>query len=207
MITAFAVQDVGCSRYKGQHRAIKILLIETGEGAQCDVLDADLKAINKAVEIHREVRRRSASASEQMSVPDHLLRYPTAAAIQLLAQRLGLPNEPNMQDWPWEVSDANRLDEFLAVYREKSLSDDERFTVMETIIQSFDDLGESIVTGPRWLDAMALLDRNIDLHASSVWYWSSLENDNVDEQWTVTPYMRVLLAKHRSRLERRGPWH
>lgn len=32
--------------------------------------------------------------------------------------------------------------------------------------------------------------------------WSDLENENRDEQWLVTPFLRRVLEKHRDRLER-----
>jgi hypothetical protein len=48
-----------------------------------------------------------------------------------------------MQDWSWEVADATRLDEFLAVYQTASLTDDERFTLMEVLLQSFEDRAQS----------------------------------------------------------------
>jgi hypothetical protein len=144
-----------------------------------------------------------------MSVPEHLWRFPTAAAIQSLARRFSLPYSPEMQDWEWEVSDSGRLDEFLAAYQSGALNDDERFTLMETILQSFEDLGKEL--GPRlrfdrrWHRTLEIIDDNIDLHAYSVWYWSDLENDNAGEEWLVTPFLRRILEKHRDRLESRAP--
>jgi hypothetical protein len=137
-----------------------------------------------------------------MSVPKHLWRFPTAAAIRTLAQRFGLRNDPGMQDWEWQVSDATRLDEFLRAYEEADLSDDERFVLMEIILQSFEDLGHTIVVDPRWHRTLELIDQNIDLHAHSVWYWSALESEDADDQWVVTPFLRRIVGKHRDRLER-----
>jgi hypothetical protein len=53
MTMAFEVQDVGCIRYKGQNRVIKILLIGKGEGDQIDHLDADLDLLNREVNADR----------------------------------------------------------------------------------------------------------------------------------------------------------
>jgi hypothetical protein len=75
-----------------------------------------------------------------VGIPDHLRRYPTWAAIDALAARFGFVNEPGMQDWAWEVADPSRIDEFLAAYEDGDLSDDERFTLMDTMLQSFEDL-------------------------------------------------------------------
>jgi hypothetical protein len=136
-----------------------------------------------------------------MSVPEHLWRFPTAAAVDALARRFALPNDPNMQDWPWEVADPERLDEFLAAYEGDELSDDERFVLMEMILQAFEDVGRSTGFDPRWLRTLEAIDRNIDLHAHSVWYWSMLETEDPEDQWLVTPFLRRILSKHRDRLE------
>ena len=53
MIQAFEVQDVGCIRYKGSNRVIKIKLIAAGEGDQCDLLDPDLQSLNREVQADR----------------------------------------------------------------------------------------------------------------------------------------------------------
>jgi hypothetical protein len=54
MLNAFEVQDVGCIRYKGSSRVIKIKLIAMGEGDQCDQLDEDLVAIKQEVNLEKD---------------------------------------------------------------------------------------------------------------------------------------------------------
>ena len=73
------------------------------------------------------------------SVPEHLWRFPTQAAIERLAERFGLPNTPDMQDWEWQVADPERTDEFLSVFLADELDEDERFTLLETLIQCFEE--------------------------------------------------------------------
>ena len=106
-----------------------------------------------------------------------------------------------MQDWEYQVADSGRLDEFLAAYESGELNDDERFTLMETILQSFEDLGSSTRYDPRWDRTLEIINANLDLHAYSVWYWSDLENDNAEDQCLVTPFLRRILEKCRQRLE------
>lgn len=139
-----------------------------------------------------------------MSVPEHLWRFPTREAIDSLARRFDLPNTPGMQDWEWEVADPARIDEFVDAYESGALSDDEKFTLMETIIQSFDELEEPLEGNHGWERVLNLIDEGIDLHGYSVWYWSDLENDDVEDQWRVTRFLRPILSKHRARLMQQG---
>lgn len=136
-----------------------------------------------------------------MTVPEHLWRFPTAEAIASLAARFGVPNEPHMQDWEWQVADSNRIDEYLAAYKSGELNCDERFTLMETIIQAFENIPAALDADRRWTEALQLLNFNIDLHAHSVWYWSDLENELEGESWRVTPYFRRLVQRHEPRLD------
>jgi hypothetical protein len=136
-----------------------------------------------------------------MTVPEHLWRFPTAQAIASLADRFSVPNDQHMQDWEWEIADSNRISEYLAAYKSGELNDDERFTLMETIIQAFEDLPDSLDADCRWTEVLQLLDSNIDLHAYSVWYWSDLEDELGDESWRVTPFLRKLVQLHKARLD------
>jgi hypothetical protein len=106
-----------------------------------------------------------------------------------------------MQDWEWEVADCTRIDEFLGAYETGGLSDDEKFTLMETILESFEDLargGADLSADPRWLRTLAALERNVLLHACTVWYWSCLEAEGPEEAFYVTPFIRQITAAHRT---------
>jgi len=137
-----------------------------------------------------------------MSIPEHLWRYPTKEAIQSLARRLNLPYDSFMQDWQWEVADPNRIDEFLKTYKSGDLTDDERFTLMETILESFESFEGEFLTHPSWNQVLKLLGSNVDLHIYSVWYWSDLEAESNEDTWRIAPYMRKIFANHKSRFER-----
>jgi len=55
-----------------------------------------------------------------------------------LAKRFEFRYTKQMQDW--EVDDYSRINEFIEVYESIEISDDEKFTLMETIIQAQNDL-------------------------------------------------------------------
>ncbi len=132
-----------------------------------------------------------------MSVPAHLWRYPTREAIDSLARRFGLPNEPNMQDWPWEVADLARIDEFIDAYENGNLSDDEKFVLMEMLIQSFDDVEEPLEGNSKWRKVLGFIEANISLHIYSVWYWSQFQY--YDLPGPVVPSICEILEKYKDR--------
>jgi hypothetical protein len=107
-----------------------------------------------------------------------------------------------MQDWEWEVADPDRIDEFLRAYRSGDLNDDERFTLMEMIIQSFEDAPDAPETDSRWGEVLELLAKRIDLHISTVGYWAATDVEGLDEAWLVTPSMRRVLRDQSEYLER-----
>lgn len=141
---------------------------------------------------------------------DHLYRFPTRTAIDALAIRFNLPNTRNMQDWEYEVADSNRIDEFLAAYDGGELSEDEKFTLMTTLFQSFwDALDESrnILNSTSWKHFMDLLERDIDIHIYLVWYWSSVDKpeadiENPDYMFSISPLIRPVLLRHQVKFAR-----
>ena len=136
-----------------------------------------------------------------MSVPEHLVRHPTPAAIDRLSQLFGLRNEPGMQDWEIEVADPSRCAEFTSGYDSYGLNEDERFTLMWTILESFELLEASLDDSLDWQRVLFHLEADIDVHIGTVWYWSALDAENPDETWRIAPYMREILGRHRSRYE------
>lgn len=128
-------------------------------------------------------------------------RCATGASRAQLANRFDLPIGPHMQDWEWQVADPNRIDEFLAAYKSGELDDDERFTLMEMLIQSFDDLEEELEMHPRWTELLDLLEENAELHAKTLWYWSTPAADEVEPEWSVSPYLWEVVQRRRDVFE------
>jgi hypothetical protein len=95
-----------------------------------------------------------------------------------LAAKFDLSYHDNMQDWEWEVADSSRFEEFLATYHSSSLSDDEKFSLMEILIQCVEDLGLSSNADLAWGKLKPLLLDASWLHGSSIEYWARHgEND------------------------------
>ena len=132
-----------------------------------------------------------------MNVPEHIWRFSTRDSITSLAKRLNVPNDPAMQDWAWEIADSTRINEYIELYNSDALDDDERFTLMEIIIQSFADLDTNLEDDSRWRLILDSLDRNIQLHAHSICYWAAdADGVQVNDGWTVSPFLLKLVSKH-----------
>ncbi len=140
-------------------------------------------------------------------VPEHLKRYPTRAGREGLAARLDLAIDPYSQDWEWEVAKPVHFWPWLATYRDASLSDDERFSLMEMLVQCVEDMcrakgpAEAL---PEWQAVAALLRANPRLHASSIFYWSIFGHDDSEEQFRVSVPMRRVWAEVQRSLASQG---
>jgi hypothetical protein len=102
-----------------------------------------------------------------------------------------------MQDWEWEVADPARFQEWERVYREEPLTDDERFSLMEMLIQCVENtakMGRAWVTVenlPEWRSVASLLRERPRLHAASIAYWALPDSDDdPDHLFLVSAAMR-----------------
>jgi hypothetical protein len=123
-------------------------------------------------------------------IPD---RWATPAARGSLSRRFALPHDPFSQDWEWEVADPSRFGEFLGAYESGDLDEDERFALMEILIQCIEDMGlPSVESSPQWHSVAKLLLAHAGLHASSVLYWSCLDDRGLEDCFRVTGPMRAV---------------
>ncbi len=113
------------------------------------------------------------------------------AARNVLERDLVLGSSDWMQDWPLEVSDARRIDEFLAYY-DAATDDDVRFDTMALLLYCFDERARE-AREPRleaWFDHT--LRRDFALHGQLVRYWSWLDRPVLDDEnsWAISPQLR-----------------
>ena len=132
-------------------------------------------------------------ALDGMEIPEHLWRFPTAKAIASLVSRFQFAAHSHMQDPEAELADPERIDEFLATYENGDLTDDEKFLLMEILLNSFEHSDRSLLSQTQWPRTLALLDHNISLHIYTVLAFSDPESD-----WLIGPDIHVLAARHGS---------
>jgi hypothetical protein len=104
-----------------------------------------------------------------------------------------------MQDWEYEVADKERFDEFLEWYSTGAANDDERFSLMEILIQCVEDMDAD---ANAWSRIKPILVANRELHIDTVRYWAALAEDNLemeaenpDHCFQVSGRMRQLLRE------------
>jgi hypothetical protein len=114
------------------------------------------------------------------------------ASCEILEDTLRLGSQNWMQDWPLEVADPRRLEEFCGFY-DHATDPAVRFDVMWLVLCSYE---QRLHQGPepdveRWLDRV--LRRDFPLHGHTVRYWARLDlagRDHDDEGRPLTPQMR-----------------
>ncbi len=128
-------------------------------------------------------------------LPRHLWRFPTRAAILSLAARFDLPYGEGDQDWEYTHSRFEQVPAYLAAYTSGELDDDERFVLMEMIIDRLNGHPEE----PEYAPMLRLVEENIELHLATIWYWASTDYIGEDPEfsWEVAPAMREILWRHR----------
>jgi hypothetical protein len=134
--------------------------------------------------------------------------YPvTAEAIEALCARFDLPDRSDDQDWEFTSADASRLQEFLAALEGNDLSDPERFTLSQIVMQSFNDLMDnSRAKPPNWDRFAALLRARPKLHAHALCYWASLES-TLENAFYVSSLVRPLWAELQPLIDAPDPTH
>lgn len=122
-------------------------------------------------------------------------KYVTGEAINNLVKKLKLPSpDAYEQDWEYTVADSTRIDELIEFYGNNPLSVEEKFALMIIIISSYDDaIQEKSNDKNTWDRISYYLLRDYNIHANTILYWSDMENENIENCFAITSFMRKLL--------------
>ncbi|MFJ7914707.1 MULTISPECIES: hypothetical protein [unclassified Lysinibacillus] len=118
--------------------------------------------------------------------------YVTKSAIEGLVKKVKLPTSDEFtQDWEYEVSDSSRITEFIYAYENIELNKEEKFALMIIIIASFND---AIVEGKAEEKSASLIRyhllQDISIHKNTIYYWSMLDEDDLENCHAVTSLIR-----------------
>ena len=112
-----------------------------------------------------------------MQLKQEYWRFVTAEVQRALAERLGFYWNGAEQDSDLIMSDPGRIAEFINIYKNDKLDDDQKFALMELIVSSFDDLADSetLEKNQLWLECKTILQTEFWLHVKTIHYWSAVE--------------------------------
>ncbi len=114
-----------------------------------------------------------------------LIDSTTAEAV---AKAVRVTWHPSMQDWPLEVSDGDRVEEFLADY-EREQRPEHRHAIAALIVASLDD---AFAVGAPSKEVLDHAGRILTTYPEMLEYWSCLDAQADDEMFHITPWIRGL---------------
>ncbi|MBD1395004.1 hypothetical protein [Mucilaginibacter glaciei] len=99
------------------------------------------------------------------------------AARKSLAEKLKLVYSDNMQDWEYEVSDPDRIVDFINEYKKTDTNNAEKISLMEIML---DSLNTTLYTNGGFKkmnqnnkEIISLLKSNKSLHSTTLEYWQN----------------------------------
>ncbi|WP_341278885.1 hypothetical protein [Paenibacillus sp. FSL H8-0537] len=113
-----------------------------------------------------------------------------------LVEKIKLPSPGEFtQDWEYEVADSTRVGEFLHAYENMNLNLEEKFALMLVIVESYNDA----ISGNKAEENMAELIkyhliRDINIHINTIYYWAKLDEDDIENVFAITPFIRGIVA-------------
>ena len=106
-------------------------------------------------------------------------RCGTKIAIEELAEELNLPHRPGIQDWSYEVSNADDIDRYITHYG-LTTNEDKKFILMEMILQAIVDQSDEMQLMTYWLKIKPILIKDFSIHEFTIKYWKNLTKANFD---------------------------
>ncbi|TGN23085.1 hypothetical protein [Empedobacter tilapiae] len=124
------------------------------------------------------------------------LRFVTNKAIEELTKGLNLIYDlDDYQDWEYIVGKPADVEKYINYYNSE-INDDCKFALMEIIIQTIEDQ-EKKSDFLKYLEiTQKILSINFKIHEYSIFYWCCFDNENLEDCWKVTPYLRTLWEKN-----------
>lgn len=121
------------------------------------------------------------------------IRYSTIQSIEKLCNDLNLSDEHKYsEEWECEVANEYRIDEFITYYQMKLTDDNEKFTLMQIIVESCNDaLGNGNLDNEVWKKIKNSLILDCNIHKYTIEYWSDEEEDkDIEDCFVITPLIR-----------------
>ena len=107
-----------------------------------------------------------------------------------LAAKFGYTIDRHAQDWPIEVAETHRLQDYLRVYEHDELSDLARTSLMEMILEATEMKMRDSPKAKEIISVQLILQRDFAEHSYLIHKWCDWNNDDLSESYDITPLMR-----------------
>jgi hypothetical protein len=177
--------------------AVKVNLSQVIEILEDALAESSEEEVLESLDIYSREYYRIQDARWRMkdcSVPQtHMPEY-AGGTSDILETELNLGSSQWMQDWPLEVSDRDRVEEFCAFY-DRTVDCPVKFDAMQLALFSYDDyLRYSLFSARKqtqldktlseWFDRT--LRRDFALHGHTIAYWAILDRESNDPELSIT---------------------
>lgn len=118
----------------------------------------------------------------------------TREAIDFISQKLSLPFTGVEQDWEIELSDPERVSEFVSFYKKETLSSEEKKALMALIFASYEDLLTEFEVDKNelWLEIVLLIQSDRALFEELLNYWRLDGETSPENYFRITPLVRTI---------------
>jgi hypothetical protein len=116
-------------------------------------------------------------------------------AIENLAAHLKLPLPgPFDQDWEFMVSDPKKIKELIHAYESYDLDNQDKHLLLHIVIDSYNNcMYNNSGDLADWDKICNFMINDIDNNLDILYYWSDIDQDDVDNCFPVTPLVRKVL--------------
>jgi hypothetical protein len=110
------------------------------------------------------------------------------ATAETVAKSIRVAHDSWMQDWPLEVADANRIEEFISHY-DSEKNRECRIAIAVLIAESLNDAVAQGAASSQVLHQAGSILKN---HPDIIEYWACRDAATDDEMFFITPWVRSL---------------
>ena len=121
------------------------------------------------------------------------MRYAERKSIDKFNKIFNLHEDPYCQDWYLECADKSKVPVFIKGYFKYCDDDDDRFTLMKIILGSYEIYIEEDGHSPKlWDRIVNILIQDKTLHQDTINYWCLWEENDQENWFVLTKYMREI---------------
>lgn len=114
--------------------------------------------------------------------------------LEQLSNELLLPFTGMEQDWDLEMSNYNRIDDFINYYKQNDLPDEKKLALMSLILASYDDFlnKNDLKYDDKWDEIKLELKSKKIIFDNLINYWSLSNETDRDDIFRITPLIREI---------------